>query len=127
VKARSVSLQRCIAYCTMGERTNFRNRTTFIASGRSFACHSKRCADLIASAITRSEFMRHKTHAELWRAMPHSAYLKNNLIRLVQKIIAKTFLKHVVRPPIRALSYIPFEAWLASDGILLVRTYYFVR
>src|SRR5262249_42994042 len=88
--------------CTMGERTNFRNRTTFIASGRSCACHSKRCADLIASAITRSEFMRHKTHAELWRAMPHSVYPKNNLIRLVQKIIAKTSLNCVVRPPIRA-------------------------
>jgi hypothetical protein len=39
-----------------------------MASGRSYLCHSKRCAALIASAITRSECMRHKTHAELWRA-----------------------------------------------------------
>src|SRR5262249_47747480 len=68
----------------VGERTNFRNRTTFIASGRSYLCHSKRCAALIASAITRSEFTRHEMHAELWRATPHSAYPKNNLIRLVQ-------------------------------------------
>jgi len=68
----------------VGERTNFRNRTTFIASGRSYLCHSKRCAALIASAITRSEFMRHEMHAELWRATRHSAYPKNNLIRLVQ-------------------------------------------
>src|SRR5919201_700694 len=34
--------------------------------------------------------------------MPHSAYPKNNLIRLVQKIIAKTSLNPVVSPPIRA-------------------------
>src|SRR5215472_13101336 len=87
-----MSLLRCNADCTVGERTNFRNRTTFMASGRSYLCHSKRCAALIASAITRSEFMRHEMHAELWRATPHSAYPKNNLIRLAQKIIAKTFL-----------------------------------
>jgi Transposase, Mutator family len=72
-----------------------------MASGRSYLCHSKPCAALIASAISRSEFMRHKTHAELWRATPHSACSKNNLIRLVQKI-AKTFLNRVLRPPIRA-------------------------
>src|SRR5262249_4493882 len=77
VQARSVSPLFCNADCTVGERKSFRNRTTFVASGRSYLCHSKRCAALIASAITRSEFMRHKTHAELWRATP---------IRLVQKI-----------------------------------------
>jgi hypothetical protein len=27
-------------------------------------CHSKRCAALIASAITRSEFMKHETHTD---------------------------------------------------------------
>jgi hypothetical protein len=112
VKARRVSLQRCIADCTVRERTNLRNRRTFIASGRSCVCHTKRWADLIMSAITRSEFMRHKTHADLWRAMPHSAYPKNNLIRLVQKIIAKTFLNSVVRTYshvpklLRAISYL---------------------
>jgi hypothetical protein len=53
-------------------------------------CHSKRCADLIASTISRSEFTRHKTHAEFWRATPYPAYPKKNLIRFVQKIIAKT-------------------------------------
>ena len=86
-----MSLLRCNADCTVGEQTNFRNRTTFMASGRSYLCHSNRCAALIASAITRSEFMRHEMHAEPWRATPHSAYPKNTLIRLVQKIIAKTF------------------------------------
>jgi hypothetical protein len=52
-----MSLLRCNADCTVGERTNFRNRTTLMASGRSYLFHSKRCAILIASAITRSEFM----------------------------------------------------------------------
>ena len=99
VKATSVSLLSCNADCTVGERTNFRKRTTFMASGRSYLCHSKRCAALIASAITRSGFMRHEMHAELWRATPHSANPKNTLIRLVQKIIAKTFLNRVVQPP----------------------------
>ena len=72
VKGRSMSLLRCNADCTAGERTNFRNRTTFMASVRSYLCHSNRCAALIASAITRSEFMRHEMHAELWRATPRS-------------------------------------------------------
>src|SRR5262249_13992682 len=49
-----------------------------MASGRSYLCNSKRCAALIASAITRSEFMRRKTHAELWRATPYSACPKNS-------------------------------------------------
>src|SRR5262249_29386736 len=88
VETRSVSPLFCNADCTAGERKNFRNRTTFVASGREYLCHSKRCAALIASAITRSEFMRHKAHAELWRATPYSACPKNKLIRLVQKIIA---------------------------------------
>ena len=79
-------------------------------------CHSKRCAALITSAISRSEFMRHKTRAELCRATPHSAYPKNNFIRLVQKIIAKTFLKRVVRPPIRAFVHSFEGVWLASDS-----------
>ena len=78
VKGRSMSLLRCNADCTAGERTNSRNRTTFMASGRSYLCHSKRCAALIASAITWSEFMRHEMHAALWRATPHSACPKNN-------------------------------------------------
>src|SRR5262249_17051877 len=113
VKARSVSLLRCNADCTVGERTNFRNRATFMASGRSYVCHSKRCAALIASTISRSEFTRHKTHAELWRATPYPAYPKN-FIRLVQKLIAKTFLNCIS----------------SSDPLLtllLVRTYYFIR
>ena len=46
---------RCNADCTVGERTNFRNRTTFMASGRSYVCHSKRCAALIASTISPSD------------------------------------------------------------------------
>ena len=96
VKATSVSLLSCNADCTVGERTNFRKRTTFIASGRSYLCHSKRCAALIASAITRSECMRHKTHAELWRATPVQKII---LIRLVQKLIAKTFLNRVFQSP----------------------------
>src|SRR5262245_30160965 len=87
-----------------------------MASGRSCVCHSKRCADLIASAIKWSEFMRHKTHAELWRAMPHSAHPKNNLFRLVQKIIAKTFLNCVVRPPICAFTYSFRGHCFASDS-----------
>src|SRR5215472_7210356 len=117
VKGRSMSLLRCNADCTAGERTNFRNRTTFMASGRSYLCHSKRCAALIASAITRSEFMRHEMHAELCRPTPHSAYPKNNLIRLVQKIIAKTFLSCVCPPTY--LRFHPFLRghWLASDGM----------
>jgi hypothetical protein len=55
--------------------------------------------------------------------------IQKNLIQLVQKIIAKTFLSRVVRPPIHSLG----GHWLASDGIdsllilLLVQTYYFIR
>src|SRR6516225_8635304 len=60
--------------------------------------------------------MRHKTRAELCRATPHSAYPKNNFIRLVQKIITKTFLKRVVRPPIRAFVHSFEGVWLASDS-----------
>src|SRR5215469_6848475 len=56
--------------------------------------------------------MRHKTHAEFWRAMPHSAYPKNTLIRLIQKIIAKTFLNRVVRPPIRASNVLLYSLML---------------
>src|SRR5262249_30228205 len=82
VEARSVSPLFCNADRTVGERKSFRSRTTFVASGRSYLCHSKRCAALIASAITRSEFMRHKTHAELWRATPYSACPKNILFGL---------------------------------------------
>src|SRR5262245_65584510 len=85
-----------------------------MASGRSYVCHSKRCAALIASTISRSEFMRHKTHAELWRATPYPAYPKNNFIRRVQKIIAKTF-----------LNCVPSSDSLLT--LLLVRTDYFVR
>ena len=90
-----------------------------MASGRSCVCHSKRCAQLIASAITRSEFMRHKTHAKRWRAMPQSGYPKNNLILfgLSKKIIARTFLKLRCPPTIRDFIH-SFEGhWLASDGI----------
>jgi hypothetical protein len=47
-----------------------------MASGRSYLCHSKCCAALIASAITRSECMRHKTQLELWRATPYLAVQK---------------------------------------------------
>jgi hypothetical protein len=59
--------------------------------------------------------------------MPHSAYPKNNLIRLVQKIIlfglckkiiAKTFLNCVVRPPIRAFIH-SFEG---IDSLLMALT-----
>src|SRR5262245_63309575 len=85
-----------------------------MASGRSYVCHSKRCAALIASRISRSEFTRHKTHAELWRATPYPAYPKNNFIRLVQKIIAKTF-----------LNCVPSSDPLLT--LLLVRTDYFIR
>jgi hypothetical protein len=61
VNAENVSLLRSNADCMAGERTRSRNRITVVASGRLWVdarfCHSKRCAILIASIITRSELM----------------------------------------------------------------------
>jgi hypothetical protein len=91
VNARNVSLLPCNADCTAGERTKLRNRTTFVASGRLSECHSKRCAALMASAIARSEFMRDKTHAELWRATPNSARPQNN-----RKDVSKSALRSII-------------------------------
>src|ERR671931_2129440 len=97
VKARNVSLLRCDTDCTMGERTKLRNRTTFMASGRSCVCHSKRCAALMASAITGSELMRDKTHAELWRATPYSGYPKNNRLLACSKLFSVSDSKRPLR------------------------------
>jgi hypothetical protein len=62
--ARNVSLLCSNADCTEGERTRSRTRIT-VATSRRLGVdggfrHSKYCAILIASTITRSEFMREK-------------------------------------------------------------------
>src|SRR5262245_3348660 len=93
VNAGNVSLLGSNAAWMAGERTRSRNRITVVASGRLWVgarfCHSKRCAILIASMITRSELMGDKrtpnsgvprhTNSSVFDALDFDIYTAANL------------------------------------------------
>src|SRR5258708_30061522 len=105
--AANVSLLRSNADCMAGERTRSRNRITVVASGRLWVgarfCHSKRCAILIASIITRSELMgalRVRQPKRLFRLLPAAFERPRDLLvplgHLCKAVLSQTPRPHPV-------------------------------